>query len=135
MHREEPWFLYQKIPIPPKAHQTRVSIPDCEDKVSAVKQASSGGSYLVRYSYKLQPNNSETIQIFCSEDEATQECIPSIAEGVELFLEQLKEEGVSVWGFDLRISGCVVHPVDFKPFKYKVITALTLNKLATKFLS
>lgn len=98
--------------------------------VKSYKQASSGSSYVVDFKLKLKPSQDNFIKVFYLPSEDTKECIPHIFKGVHNFLKDLYADNISIKGFDIEISDCIVHPVDFKPFRYEIFTMIALHRLS-----
>ena len=98
--------------------------------VKSYKQGPGGGSYVVDFKLELKPTTDKVIEVYYLPSEETNECMPHIFKGVQRFVEGLYTENISIKGFKLEISNCVVHPVDFQPLRYEIFVMIALNRLS-----
>ncbi len=122
--------LFDKIELTQQSNRAIHFATNETELIKSYKQSASGGSYVVDFKLELEPINDKVIKVLFLPSEETNECIPHIFRGVQRFVEALNSNNISMQGFQLKISNCVIHPVDFKPTKYEIFINLALHRLS-----
>ncbi len=99
------------------------------ERFCSYKQASSGSSYVVDFFITVQQNESDEVIVYFVEDNDTKIAIEFISEGIDTYIDYLRQHDVSLRGVVIIIEKAIVHDVDFKPFRYSTETMKLMRRI------
>ncbi|MDR6563263.1 MULTISPECIES: hypothetical protein [unclassified Arcicella] len=99
------------------------------ERFCSYRQTSSGGSYVVDFCITVQQNESDEVIVYFVEDDDTKIAIEFISEGIDKYIDDLRQHDVSLQGVDIIIEKAIVDDVDFKSFRYSIATIVLMRRI------
>lgn len=99
------------------------------ERFAMYKQSSGGRSFVVDFEFRIIPGN-ENIVVYWIEDEINAQCIEHIFKGLERFIADRNHAGVGISPFEIVISNCIIHPVDFDKRRFVDYTTKRMTELS-----
>ena len=98
------------------------------ERFCSYKQA--GGDYIVDFIINIKPTENDFVNFFIIEDEQTNSVYQFILEGIESFFNhEIFNNKVRFANFDIIISNCIYHPVDFKAKMYITLSNKRIKEI------
>lgn len=99
------------------------------ERFAIYKQSSGGRSFVVDFEFKIIPGQKDII-VHWIEDKITDICIAYIYKGLEDFIADRNGAGIGISPFEIVISKCIIHPVDFDTRRFVEYTTKRMTELS-----